>query len=226
MKIKRLLRNLIRRSPLLYPCYLKLFGLKLDRRFPVQGVDLHVTGYPRCANTFAMRLLRHAFPELLLSTHIHAIASLKMALRNRIPTVVLVREPVQAVASLVLKGALPKDDSESITSYLADYVDYYGYVVKHGGSFKCLDFRELTGNPYSLIEAVSPYVDTRIEEGEFKKCLSAVLSEMKNAEVTRADSVSQLPNQEKEHLKQSYCEAVQQHPLFDEAMKIYQSLGV
>lgn len=223
---KDMIRNFIRRSAFLYPLYLYFWGPKLERRFPRKGVDLHVTGYPRCANTFAMRLLRHSFPKLVLSTHIHAIASLKMALNNNIPTVVLVREPVQAVASLVLKGVLPKDDPETVTAYLQDYINYYGFVAKHGTAFKCLDFRELTVAPYSLIEAVAPYVESCITEAGFRECLSEVLSEMKTAETKRSDSVSQLPNKEKENLKKSYCDAVREHPLFVEAIRIYQSISV
>lgn len=225
MKTPINLRKCIRRSPLLYKFYLKQFRPNLKRRFPDKLVDLHVTGFPRCANTFAMRLLNHSLPELTISTHIHAIASLKMASSNGVPTLVLKREPSQAIASLVLKGELPRDDPDTLTVYLEDYVDYYGYVAEHHEKFTCLDFTTLIAEPYSLIEAISPYLNRVVEKAEFDVHCDNVMEEMKSAETARPDSVSQLPNAEKKSLKAVYLEQTESHALFEKAYKIYKELG-
>lgn len=220
MKLSTYMRRVIRRNPFLYRPYLQVFGPKLERTFPVDGVDLHLTGYPRCANTFAFRLAHQVFPSLNLSTHLHVVASLKMALGRSIPTIVLIREPLQAVASLVLKGYRPGDDSDTLSLYLDDYIEYYSFVANCPG-LKVFDFDTLIEESIELCKLISRTVGVSFEEEQFEQAHREVVEAMKTAEQAREDSVSQLPNEKKAAMKKQYLERVKSHPKFDAALKLY-----
>jgi hypothetical protein len=83
--------------------------LTIDRR-----TELVLEGYPRSGNTFAVGAFRAAQQRpTRVSHHVHAPAQILVATRRQVPTLVLIRRPVDAALSLVaflpylsLKGAL------------------------------------------------------------------------------------------------------------------------
>lgn len=88
-------------------CYLSLLRFKRRKHWSVAWVatpehDLVIEGFPRSANSFAF----HAFAEangseLRIGTHTHSPAQVVQAARWKIPTMVLVRDPVGAVTGLI-----------------------------------------------------------------------------------------------------------------------------
>ncbi|WP_269542308.1 hypothetical protein [Cerasicoccus fimbriatus] len=220
--MKLFLRKLIRNSPFAFSLYLSIVRPPVRGRMPDRSTQLHLTGFPRSANTLAMRMLHEFFPALAISTHIHTIASLKLALKYNIPTVVLVRDPVSTITSLVVMRA--NGDASYVSTFIRDYVDYNEYVESHLDSFTIFSFYELVSEPKKLVRLVAETVRLDFDETNFDRRMAKVYKVMDIAEDNREAHVSQLPNADKERLKKEYVKLVESHPLFERAQRVYSVL--
>jgi hypothetical protein len=65
-----------------------------------EETDICIEGFPRSANSFAVAAFRHTQDEPVgIAHHNHVPAPVRTAVRRGIPTVVLIRDPVEAVIS-------------------------------------------------------------------------------------------------------------------------------
>ena len=69
-----------------------------------RDTDVVVEGFPRCGNTFAAAALQLCAPspDFAIASRVHVPAQVKKAVRLGIPTVLVIRDPAEAVASLAL----------------------------------------------------------------------------------------------------------------------------
>ncbi len=78
-----------------------------------QSTEIVIDGYPRSANSFAFDYFRHSQERAWnIATHVHASAQVVVACRRRIPVLLLLRHPRDAVLSL---AALTAQDHEALT---------------------------------------------------------------------------------------------------------------
>lgn len=114
-----IIRRWIRRSPALY---FTLCGNRpaVKRLRARRDSELVVEAFPRSANTSSMYALFFAQGgDLRVGHHLHVPAHIKYAVIHHIPCLVIMREPLDCVASLMVmrKGGDPRD-------YLLDYIDF------------------------------------------------------------------------------------------------------
>ncbi len=95
------------------------------------GTDVVIEGYPRSANSFAVAAFRQAQPgPVRIAHHVHAPANAIAGVRLGLPTLVLVREPAEAVIDWVLaKPAL------TTAQALRGWVRFYRPLLSHRGWF-------------------------------------------------------------------------------------------
>ena len=74
--------------------------------------DLVIESYQSCGNTFARKAMEHANPQARLASHSHSWANVARGLRLRKPVVVLMRHPLDAVASHAVRMRLDDLDRE------------------------------------------------------------------------------------------------------------------
>ena len=67
-----------------------------------RDTDLVIEGFPKSANTFVVRAFSMSQRPMRIAHHTHAPGQVIVACRRRIPVLVLVRRPVDAVARLAL----------------------------------------------------------------------------------------------------------------------------
>ncbi len=93
------------------------------------GTDVVIEGYPRSANSFAVAAFRHAQPEpVRIAHHVHVPANAIAGVRRGLPTLVVVREPADAVVELVLaKPAL------TVAQALRGWIRFYRPLLAHRG---------------------------------------------------------------------------------------------
>src|SRR2546423_1381375 len=93
--------------------------------------DLVLEGYQSCGNTFARKAMEHANPTVNIASHSHSWANIARGLRLGKPTVVLLRPPLDAVASHAVRMRLDDLDRE-----LRRYRQFYRRVatVPAGGA--------------------------------------------------------------------------------------------
>jgi hypothetical protein len=115
-------RLLSAKPALFIPAY-RLFGKK--RQLLVgQDTEIVIEGYPRSANSFAVVAFEMAQQRpVRIAHHLHAAAQVLAAARRQLPCIVLVRNPFDAIASLLVRerGLQP-------ARAIADYVTFYGAV--------------------------------------------------------------------------------------------------
>jgi hypothetical protein len=76
------------------------------------GTDVVIESYQSCGNTFARKAMEHANPQASIASHSHSWANVSRGLRLGKPVVVLLRPPLDAVASHTVRMRLDDLDRE------------------------------------------------------------------------------------------------------------------
>ena len=127
-----------------------LYRLKGEDRVVRPMTQLVIEGYPRSANTFAVWAFRQAqHEEVHLAHHLHHPAQVIQAARWKVPTIVLIREPKDAVISWVVRDPQPADLA------LRHYVSFYETVAKYRDAYVLGSFEEVTGDYGIVIERLN-----------------------------------------------------------------------
>ncbi len=132
MKLPFRLKIILDRQPALYLALLRLQRRRhWSRQWVVQpDTEIAIEGFPRSGNSFALSAFRHSNPDVVrIATHVHMPAQIIMAARYRIPTIVLLREPVAAVCSMIALSTQIGDreeiDCESTRADIRRLLNFY-----------------------------------------------------------------------------------------------------
>jgi hypothetical protein len=151
MKPRNRAKLAVRRSPALWSSYVAV-------RFPTQAYkdasdavclprhDLLLDGYPRSANSYLFNFLTRFHDDVDCVHHAHASATLEMARRFDVPAFVLLRDPLDAVTSNVIRSG------GNLGYHEAHYEQYYGYVHEHLDDVTVVPFEAATRHPVSVLE--------------------------------------------------------------------------
>jgi hypothetical protein len=145
---KRVQLHAGRHPAVFYPLY------RLARKNPAQAVSpetqLVIEGFPRSANTFAVLAFRQAQREKVRLAHnLHVPAQVIRAVRWRIPALVLIRAPGDAVLSFVVR------DRISVDQAIRHYVSFYETVAEYRDGFTLGTFEEVTGDYGTVIRRIN-----------------------------------------------------------------------
>ena len=213
----------MRNSSFLYPLYDKYVLRNQSALFPDKHTKLHLTGFPRSANTYCYNILKVAFPSLPLSTHIHTAASIRLALRFNVPTLVLVRDPVSTCCSLLLKHHI-EPTAKEVGSLLLDYIEYHDVVMKKSAQLGILRFEDAVSSPEYIIRVVCQRLDFDLNNSavEEKALAGQQLVEVKESD--KSVEGSSLPNEERKQMKIGVESHVRNHLLCARALELYAQL--
>jgi hypothetical protein len=119
--------------------------------------QLVIEGFPRSGNTFAVVAFEQAQRESVrIAHHLHMPAQVMRAARWRIPTLVLLRRPTDAVLSLVMR-----EPRISIRQAMKHYVSFYEKVAGYRSAFIVGTFEELIQDYGAILERVNAKFGTR-----------------------------------------------------------------
>lgn len=115
--------------------------------------DLVIEGFPRSGNSFAVRAFDCSQNcDVNIAHHFHSWPQVAYAVKHNIPTIVLIRKPVDAVIGLCvhseLEHAVPKKLSKEqhLVSNFKQYINFYKNIPKHQNSLLVATFEEVTQN--------------------------------------------------------------------------------
>ena len=112
-----------------------------------------IEGYPRSGNSFARRAFVMAQDETFdvtrIAHHLHVPAQVIRAARWRIPTLVLVRRPKDAVLSLAIR------DPISVDQALRYYISFYETAEQYRESYVLGLFEDVTGDFGQVIKRLN-----------------------------------------------------------------------
>ena len=149
-KMRHLLRSWIDTHPTVY---LTLCRIKPETRQITVSKDKEIVieGFPRSANTFAVAAFTFAQGRpVKIARHLHAPAQVTEAVRRGIPCIVLIRNPRDAVLSLLVRA--PHISAEQA---LKDYIRFYRTVAPYRDKFVVGRFEEVTTGFGKVIRRVN-----------------------------------------------------------------------
>ncbi len=113
--------------------------------------ELVVEGFPRSGNTFAVFALRQANGGYLrVPSHVHQPSQVKAAVRRGLPTILVVREPVDSLASNLIYSphVRPREIIEEYIGYHAELAPLLAHLVVAA-------FEEIVTDSAGVIERVN-----------------------------------------------------------------------
>lgn len=155
IQARRAFRRQVASIPIIY---LPLRKLTKREGLLTRSTDLLIDGYPRSGNSFAEAAFRICQnPTIELSHHSHAAAYVIQAVRWGIPTIVLIRQPVDAARSLVMHHP----DLFGAGSALQEYIDYYKPLIPLKENFVLAQFETVISDFGSVIDEVNKKFDKK-----------------------------------------------------------------
>jgi hypothetical protein len=136
------------------------------------GTDVVIEGYPRSGNSFAVAAFQHAQPRSIrVAHHTHTPAQIIVAAKERIPALVLIRDPVEACLEFAMGKSFP-----TIGQALRAYVRFYRPLLPRRQSFVVGTYPEVRTDFGAVMERVNArfgtsFVPFEHTEGNVRACL-------------------------------------------------------
>lgn len=121
-----------------------------------------IDGYTRSASTFAVYALQLAqTTPIRLAHHLHAPAQLIEAARNKVPALVVIREPQGAILSQLIR-----EPDVALRDAIVAYARFYECLLPYRDRFVVADFEEVTKDFGAVIRRVNERFGTAFAEFE------------------------------------------------------------
>ncbi|MGH7145589.1 MAG: hypothetical protein ACREJ2_15875 [Planctomycetota bacterium] len=156
------LRWSVARYPSLYLPYVD-YRWRHDRqacRVVTRAAQIVIDAFPRSGNTFATMAFQMSQPQpVQIAHHIHAPAQIIRGIQLRLPTLCIIRDPVDAVLSLLIKVEryLPQDA-------FSFYCKFYTPLLPLHDRFVMATFEQVTSDFGAVIGRVNAKFGTKFAE--------------------------------------------------------------
>lgn len=146
-------RELVGDDPFWLPVVLRATPTGTVRRLS-DATQLVIEGFPRSGNTFAFFALKHAEGlagrQVVLSSHVHTPSAVKAATSSRFPTLVVVRQPIDTIISLLI--AVPHVRFEDA---IDEWIHHHREVLPYHRRFEATTFDQVTTDFGEVIARVN-----------------------------------------------------------------------
>lgn len=175
---------------------------RFSHRYPNltdERTDICIEGYPRSGNTYFVATFLRWNPTVKVGHHSHLAASAKAAVKRRIPTVIIIREPEDAASSVVVW-----DDCLAVGMALWAYISFYSSLWRYRHHMLVLDFEDVVKQPDECVLRINKRFDCSFSSVEFTaeeddKTRQAL--DRNDRRVGRDDRAASLPNRLKQKRK-------------------------
>lgn len=222
-------RNRVRRKVNPYPAvYNTVITMRPTRRhmLATRRSTLVIEGFPRTGNTYAVAAFMTANPSTAhIGRHLHAPAHVHRAVRYGLPTLVLIRDPLEACSSyLIRRPAL------TVSEALREYVDFYSAMSRYRAAVVVGDFPTLISDYGAIIRRMNrqfgtsfvPYRHTEENERRSFALVEAMNRQESGGSVE--ESAVARPSSTRERRKQQLDQAFlspRVQPLLSRACSLY-----
>ena len=159
LKLKYDFGSIIGQYPSLYKSWCQLFRPDALKRFVSAQTDIVIEGFPRSGNTFAVAafiISQTKVPNI--ARHTHKVMQIKKAAELNIPTIVLIRQPEDAVISLTIRHPYI-----SLKQGLKTYVKFYSGVRPYKAKYILAKFEDVTSDYGQIIQQVNQKFQTNFQ---------------------------------------------------------------
>ncbi len=113
-----------------------------------------IEGYPRSANTFIIAAIEQGYKdEVSISHHLHVPAQVIRALKLGVPSIVLIRQPKDAIVSHIIRNP-----NLRIEDAIFGYECFYRPLIAHKKHFLIIDFDSIISEPNKIIDLVFDFI--------------------------------------------------------------------
>src|SRR5262245_16331159 len=162
-RIRRRFHGWLGGHPALYlPLVARRRAFDGTRKAVGRDTEVVIEGFPRCGNSFAFAAfaLAQARP-VRIAHHLHAPAQVIAGVRRRLPTIVVIRRPDDAVVSLLLR----KPDWEPDEAF-AEYLRFYARIWPFRDGFVVATFEQVVGDLAPVVRRLNRRFGTAFAEFE------------------------------------------------------------
>ena len=156
--LRRLIQMHVGKSPVIFSLAYRLLG-KQKKLAVRPDTEIVIEGFPRSGNSFAVLAFEvsQATP-VKIAHHLHAPAQVIRAAKFKIPCVVLIRNPIDAVSSLVVR-----ESCISIDAALREYICFYGHIDPFRQHFVLAVFENVISDYGTVVAMVNQQFGTDFE---------------------------------------------------------------
>ena len=182
--------------------------------------DLCLESYPASASSFLYRLILYSHPALRIAHHTHAIASLKLSLKYNVPTVIIIRNPLDAVSSRVVR--YDSDLEESIS----EYIDFYEFIIERIACFRIISFEDVINETSAVLKKITEETGFQFEYDNLEQIKRNVFSGIRELAMKRHGIANRiaLPSSRKEMLKQGVKEKMLKMRKYKESESVFHKI--
>lgn len=190
-RVRRRWYDLLERSPRLHCAY------RRRRHSPIpivhRGTHLVIEGHQGSGNSFAREALRLSNPKVVIASHGHNAAHVIEGLRLGKPTLVIVRPPVDAIASYASRF----EEVDPLRE-LSRYIRFHARLLPHSRRFVIATFDRVTSCYGRVIQDINERFGTRFvqfphsDERAVRKVFDVLVSH--DRKMRRTDGVAAVPD--------------------------------
>jgi hypothetical protein len=222
---KMSLKSITKSNILLYRLWILIDNGK--RKLPENNDNWYFDGYPRSGNTFSKGLFLNIHPELNGTSHLHCIAGLKIALKKKIRTVIIFRDPLQSI----LSNAYTKSNRDKnyqkyskvmLEELVAEWISYYDFSIKNDKSILFIEFKPNMASMLINIKKIKLHLGLNaVQDDKLQDNVSSYQELMKNKEGRKEAAYSSLPKKERTDFKNKIKGDLLSLILYERAADLY-----
>lgn len=161
-------------------------GDKAISRVVHPNTELVIEGFQRCANSFAVQAFRSvndSNQKMRIATHLHSPANVLQALRFKIPSMVLIRDPDEALVSwlalaiqlgkLPEQSLRPENQLKRMQYWTQRYTEFYQQLMPVRASIVINDFKEVVSDFGQCIDQLNQKFQTTFQRFEHTSATEA-----------------------------------------------------
>jgi hypothetical protein len=214
-------------QPILYPLARSIetaLGIIHVQSFCDPETDLCLEGYPACANSFLYFVFQEcARHPLRIAHHTHSVANIRRALRYGVPTLVVFRDPNDAIPSY-----LSRFDKDPLEATLR-YVRFYRQIREMEDEISLASFQEVTSHIERAVRRIAINSPLQFEVGDPNTLEERVRKRMDEQWSQQESSLFNprdipLPNKDRSTAKERARQAIQQLDVYAEAVREYEHI--
>lgn len=182
--------------------------------------DICIEGFPRSANSFFARAFRLYNPTVKAAHHMHAPLQVIKAIEYDVPCVVLIRNPLDAIASVLVV-----DRTLSTRFAIQSYINFYERIWPVRENVVISDFKDTTTCPHQVVERINQrYGTSFVMKPITPEVRDTIFSQLQDAQkqLNQPEHLVAIPTEAKARIKQDVLKELKEHPLLPTATLLYQ----
>lgn len=136
-EIYRAIRNIISRQPTIYKFLYKI--IKRNNFIVNNKTQIVIEGFPKSGNSYLEAYFKVLNKKIIIAHHTHSIAQIKLGLKNNIPVIVLIREPLNVTRSM----SASFKQKIGIKFIIKEYINFYKILQPIKKKIIIIEFKKL-----------------------------------------------------------------------------------